>query len=706
MSISLNSYIPKEISWLSFNERVLQEADNKDVPLIERIKYIGIYSNNLDEFFRVRVATLKRLAGFAEKGIEILGYSPADTLKEINRIVLKQRGYYEDIYRRLIIDLAAEGIEFRNEHQLDERQEEFVNGYFKEKLKPILMPFFIRKETKIASLKDDAVYFAITITHAKETKKNRYALMELPTKRLPRFVKIPSKGDEISYMFLDDIIRFGLKELFFILKFRDITAHTIKVTKDAELDIVDDIAESYLEKLSRSLLQRKTGSPVRFIYDRDMPAELLGIITEKLKFVKQDAMIAGGRYHNLKDFIHFPDPGIKKFRFEPLPPIKHKDIDMGSSILSRIRKKDILLFFPYHSFDTFIELLREASIDPAVKDIKITLYRVGKNSSVVHALTNAVKNGKNVTVVIELQARFDEEANIGWSNRLHEEGVKVIQGVPGLKVHAKLCLITRVKSNVIQRYACVGTGNFNEDTASIYSDHMLLTSDTKITNEVTKTFSFLEKNYKRPAFYSLIVSPFSTRNRINRLINNEIANAKQGKKAFIHLKLNNLVDVDVIYLLYEAAKAGVEIRLMIRAMFSMKPGARGISENIKATGMVDRFLEHSRIMIFHNDGDDLFFITSGDLMTRNIERRVEIACPIYDTDLKQELRDIFEMQWNDNVKARILDKDLNNIIARNDGPEVRSQYEIYRYLKDKHTLNSEDVAPVDSNIKEKSYSEN
>jgi len=701
MSISLTTYIPKEISWLSFNERVLQEADNKDVPLIERIKYIGIYSNNLDEFFRVRVATLKRLAAFAEKGIEILGYSPADTLKEINRIVLRQRGYYEDIYRRLINDLASEGVVFRNESQLDSRQENFVNDYFNEKLKPILMPFFIRKETKISTLNDDAIYFAITIVHAKATKKNRYALMELPTKRLPRFVKIPSQGSEISYMFLDDIIRFGLKELFFILKIKEITAHTIKVTKDAELDIVDDISESYLEKLSRSLLQRRTGSPVRFIYDRDMPVELLAIITEKLKFVRQDALIAGGRYHNLKDFIKFPDPGIEKFRFEPFPPIKHRDIDRGSSILSRIRKKDILLFFPYHSFDNFIDLLREASIDPAVKDIKITLYRVGKNSSVVHALTNAVKNGKNVTVVIELQARFDEEANIAWSNSLHDEGVKVIQGVPGLKVHAKMCLITRVKSNIIQRYACVGTGNFNEDTSGIYSDHMLLTSDTKITNEVTKTFSFLEKNFKRPAFYSLIVSPFSTRNKINRLINKEVGNAKQGKKAFIHLKLNNLVDVETINLLYEAGKAGVEIKLIIRAMFSMRPGARGVSDNIKAIGMVDRFLEHTRIMIFHNGGDDLYFITSGDLMTRNIERRVEIACPIYDSDLQQELREIFDMQWNDNVKARILDKDLKNNFSRNDGPELRSQYGIYRYLKEKHSDHIAEAILIDSNAEGK-----
>ncbi|MCA1757795.1 MAG: polyphosphate kinase 1 [Bacteroidales bacterium] len=655
-----NNYIPKEISWLSFNERVLQEADNNTNPLIERIKFLGIYSNNLDEFFRVRVATLKRLEGFEDKGEELLGYSPTETLTEINRIVLRQRSYYESIYQRLLTDMEAESIFFRNEKQLTEEQEKFVCRYFHDNLRPILMPFFIRKETRISSLKDDAIYFAITIVPIKESKKNRYALMQIPSDRLPRFIKLPSEENSIEYIFLDDVIRSGLKELFFIMNVKEITAHTVKVTKDAELDIVDDISESYLEKVSRSLDQRKKGTPVRFLYDRSIPVELLTILTEKLKFVKQDGMIPGGRYHNLKDFIRFPDPGVKRFRFKPLPPLQHHDIERGSSILSKIRKKDILLFFPYHSFDVFIDLLREASLDPSVTDIHITLYRVGRDSSVVHALTNAVKNGKRVTAAIELQARFDEQANIHWSNKLHEEGVKVIYGVPGLKVHAKLCLITRVKEDKVQRYACVGTGNFNEDTSRIYSDHLLLTADTKITNEVAKSFSFLAKNYKRPAFYHLIISPYYTRNAIYRLINNEIKNAGEGKKAAISIKLNNLVDPGVIERLYAASRAGVEVRLMVRAMFSVVTGIGAISDNIRATGIVDRFLEHSRILIFHNGGNSRVYITSGDFMTRNLERRVEVACPVFDPDLKQELTDIFNIQWSDNVKARVLDPQLKN----------------------------------------------
>lgn len=699
MKLPLNNhYIPKEISWLSFNERVLQEADNKSNPLIERIKYLGIYSNNLDEFFRVRVATLKRLAGFEDKGVELLGYSPADTFKEINKIVLRQRSYYESIYKRLLSDLEVESIFFRNEKQLNPEQEQFVNDYFHDKLRPILMPFFIRKETRISSLKDDAIYFAITIVSLKETKKNRYALMQIPSNRLPRFIKLPSIAGNIEYIFLDDIIRFGLRELFFILNAREIIAHTVKVNKDAELDIIDDISESYLEKVSKSLNQRKKGTPVRFLHDRDIPPELLSILTEKIKFTKQDAMIPGGRYHNLKDFIRFPDPGIKRFRFDPFPPLQHHDVERGSSILSRIRKKDILLFFPYHSFDLFIDLLREASIDPAVQEIQITLYRVGKDSSIVHALTNAVKNGKRVTAVIELQARFDEEANIQWSNKLHEEGVKVIYGVPGLKVHAKLCLITRIKGDIVQKYACVGTGNFNEDTARIYSDHLLLTADTKITNEVAKCFSFMARNYKRPAFYHLIVSPYYTRNTIYRLINNEIKNAEAGKKASIGIKLNNFTDPGVIERLYAASIAGVEVKLMIRAMCSVMTGVKGVSENIRATGTVDRFLEHSRILIFHNSGDQMIYLASGDFMTRNLERRVEVACPIFDPELKKELIDIFNMQWSDNVKARTLDPQLKNNIAEWGNNEtkantdkkeeatipIRSQYAIYEYLKNKN----------------------
>lgn len=684
------AYIPKEKSWLSFNQRVLQEADNPQVPLIERVRFLGIYSNNLDEFFRVRVATIKRLSKLDSKSYDILGYNAADTLKEINRIVLEQRKYYETIYERIIKELEKEHIVFKNEKNLNPEQDQFVTDYFRSKLKPILMPFFIRKENSVASLKDDAIYFGISIYPLKASKKVRYAIMEVPTRVLPRFIILPSGKEETNIIFLDDIIRHGLKELFSLFKNKQITAHTVKVNKDAELDIIDDISESYIESMSKSLSQRKTGNPVRFLYDRELPEQLLELVKGMMNITEDDALLAGGRYHNLKDLINFPDPGIKKLKYMDMPKINHPDFDSESSILASLRKKDILTYYPYHSFDTFIDLLREASIDPAVKEIYITLYRIGKGSSVVNALTNAVRNGKKVTAVVELQARFDEEANIYWSKVMAEEGVKVIYGVPGLKVHAKIVLIKRVKNNKMQKYACIGSGNFNEDNARVYTDHLFMTTDTKITNEVSKIFSFLEKNYKRPNYYHLIVAPIYSRNRISRLINNEIQNAEEGKKAFIHIKLNNLVDKDIVQLLYKAADQGVDVKLNIRGMFSMKTGVDGISDKIKAIGIVDRFLEHTRIMIFCNNGNEKYFITSGDLMTRNLERRVEVGVPIFDKDIQKELRDIFDLQWNDNVKARILDKNLKNRISSGGKEkEFRSQYKIYEYLRSKSDTKGE-----------------
>lgn len=694
------AYTPKEISWLSFNHRVLQEADNPAVPLIERIKFLGIYSNNLDEFFRVRVATLRRIAKLKNESFDILGYNAESTLREVNRIVLKQRTQYEQVYERLKKDLAAKNIHIRNEDELDPEQYTFVKEFFNKKLAQLIMPFMVKKEMELPTLKDDAVYLAVTIKHARKTKKIRFALLELPVGTLPRFIALPGPANENHYIFLDDIIRVGLKDIFYVFKNSSITAHTIKLNKDAELDIIDDISESYIENVYRSLNQRKVGTPVRFVYDREIPAETLDILREKLEFSQDDTIIPGGRYHNLKDMIDFPVPeGSHKYLYEPLPPLMHKDIVPGKSILTKIRKKDILLYFPYHPFDIFINMLREASLDPAVKDIKITLYRVAANSNVVNALANAVRNGKSVTAIIELQARFDEQANIYWSNRLREEGVKVIHGVPGLKVHAKLCLITRVKSDNVQRFACVGSGNFNEDTAGVYTDHLLMTSDTKITNEVAKTFAFLEKNYKKENYYHLIASPFYTRTRISRLIKKEIENALNGEKAYIHLKLNNLVDKDIIDLLYKASQEGVDVRLNIRAMYSLVTGIKGLSNSISAIGIVDRFLEHTRIMIFGNRGNEKVYITSGDLMTRNIERRVEIAVPVLNSELKQELRDIFDIQWNDNVKARILDKKLENRIADNEKPPLRSQTEIYEYLKKIHeAVNTESTADNDKQV--------
>ncbi|HLN56696.1 MAG TPA: polyphosphate kinase 1 [Bacteroidales bacterium] len=674
------TYIPKEISWLSFNERVLQEAENKDVPLVERFKFLGIYSNNLDEYFRVRVATLKRLSQIGDRSKDILGYNAKATLKKIHQVVLSQNEKFEKIYSDLLKELEKHRIHFLNEKELNPEQAEFVHRFFHKEVRTRLMPFLINKDTDLPNLTDDAIYLAICLVK-KGSDKKRFALLEVPTEVLPRFIVLPDSGDDKYIMFLDDVIRSGLRDVFFLFDFDEVSAHTIKLTKDAELDIADDISESYIDKLERSLEQRKWGSPTRFIYDRDMPKDLLKMLTKKLNFGPADVTIPANRYHNFKDFMKFPNLGKKKFYYEALAPITHRDIQPGKSILSAINKKDIMLMFPYHPFDHFIDLLREASIDPFVTSIEITLYRLARNSSVINALMNAVRNGKDVTTVVELQARFDEEANILWGNKLRNEGVKVIYGVPGLKVHSKLCLITRVKNDVAHRYAAVGTGNFNEDTAKVYTDHLLLTTNKKITNEVLKAFNFFNANYKKENYYHLILSPFLLRNKINLLIENEIKFARAGKKAFIYLKLNNLTDSEVIDQLYEASNAGVNIRLIIRGMSSIVPGVKDMSENIRAIGIVDRFLEHTRFMIFHNGGDEEYFISSADLMTRNIEHRIEVTCPVFDESIRQEMKDIFLLQWKDNVKARKLDASLSNEFVKLEKKEIRSQTEVYNYLK-------------------------
>jgi polyphosphate kinase len=672
-------YIPKELSWLSFNERVLQEAENPDVPLLERLKFMGIYSNNLDEYFRVRIATLRRLASIGSRSKEILGYGPREVLKKIQETVLIQTLRFEKNYTLLIRELSENNIFIIDEKQLTAEQENFVKKYFYNEVRTRLMPFLIEKEFEFPNLQDDSIYLATILTNSK-TGKRKYALLEVPSNILPRFVLIPDRSRKRYIIFLDDIIRIGLKDIFFIFDFDEIAAYTIKVTKDAELEMADDISESYIAKLSKSLQQRKKGSPVRFIYDRRIPDDLLRIITRKMHFTKEDVIISGNRYHNFKDFMNFPKIGSREFYFPEFEHLAHPELQHGRSILAAIRKKDILLSFPFHSFNNFIELLGEASLDPDVVSIQITLYRMARNSSVINALMNAIRNGKSVTTVVELQARFDEEANILWGNKLQEMGVKVIYGIPGLKVHSKLCLITRVKNSKIIRYAAIGTGNFNESTAEVYTDHLLLTADKKITNEVMKAFSFFSANYQKNTYYHLILSPFSLRSKILSLVKNEIKNVKAGKKAYIYLKLNNLTDNKIIDSLYRASQAGVKIRLIVRGMLSLVPGISHVSDNIKAISIVDRFLEHSRYYIFCNGGNELVFLSSADLMPRNLDFRIEVTCPVYDKVINSELRKIFDIQWNDNINARIFDEDQSNSYRKNEEVLSNSQKMVYDYL--------------------------
>ncbi|MCJ7580325.1 MAG: polyphosphate kinase 1, partial [Candidatus Aminicenantes bacterium] len=531
-------------------------------------------------------------------------------------------------------------------------------------------------------LKDRALYLMIFLSRDKHPQKPRTALIRVPTDILSRFLVLPRKNGNKYVILLDDVIRYCLDDIFSIFRADKYAVYAITMTRDAELDIDDDLSQSYINKIAKSLKLRKEGNPASFIYDAQMPETLLDFLKVKLRLTNDDTVIPGTRYHNFKDFMDFPDIGNKRLKYKPVAFLPHRDIDKDKSLLEIMRKKDLLLHYPYQSFQYVIDLLREASIDPKVTSIKVTLYRVAKNSNVIHALINAVKNGKAVTVVMELQARFDEEANVFWANRLEEEGARVIFGVPGLKVHSKLCLITRKEKAKIAQYAILGTGNFNEDTAKLYSDHNLFTADKRLTNEVKKIFNFYENNYKSVTFKHLIVSPFNLRNKIMRFIQNEINNSQAGKEAYIIFKLNNLVDSAIIEKLYLASQAGVKIKLNIRGMFSLAPGIPGLSDNIQAINIVDKYLEHTRILVFCNGGEEKYFISSADLMPRNIDRRVEVTCPIYDKDIQHELRTFLEIQWSDNIKAQKRDETLFNFFKSPDSPlKINAQEEIYKFLK-------------------------
>ena len=676
-------FINREISWLSFNDRVLQEAADPTTPLIERIKFLGIFSSNLDEFFRVRVATVKRMMLAGKKAKTLIGESPEDIHADIQQIVISQQNKFDEIYKNILAELENEKIFIINEKQLTDEQETVVRKYFNQVVRPALVPVMLENISQFPVLKDHSIYLAVCLHRKSKTGNPKYAIIEVPTGIIPRFFVLPKENGNVYIMLLDDIIRLGLNEIFSMFKFISFNSYTIKVTRDAELDIDYDITISFFEKMSKSLKQRKKGSPVRFIYDSRIPEKFLTILKKMNRITSTDALIPGGRYHNFKNFIGFPSVGSSKLLYEPLPPLQHKDIDTDTSLLSIIRTKDILLHYPYHSFHHLIDLLREAAIDPKVVSIKITLYRVAKNSNVINALIRAVRNGKSVTAVIELQARFDEEANLYWTDTLKDEGVRIIHGVPNLKVHCKLCLITIKEKGTLAYYTSIGTGNFNENTARIYSDHSLLTADKRITGEVKKVFDFFENNYKTSIYNNLILSPFTTRKKMSLMIKNEINNAKKGKEAYMILKTNSLVDKKMIDKLYKASMAGVTIKLIIRGQCSLIPGEKGFSENITAVSIVDRFLEHSRIFVFCNDGDERYFISSCDWMTRNLDRRIEATCPIYDESIKSELRDFLQIQLSDNTKARILNKARDNTYRKEPGESPkRAQIDFYKYLKE------------------------
>ena len=679
--------VNREISWLAFNERVLNEAADTSVPLLERIKFLGIFSNNRDEFFRVRVASVKRWAALNEK-IEKTQDDPRDIFAKIQRITIRQQKQYESTYQDLIKELSKQGVFIINEEQLSKDQKVFVKDYFDRRVEPLLSPIMLGQVKKFPQLKDKAIYMSVEmeLSEDKKQKNSRlYSLIEVPL-NLPRFVTLPDVDGEKFIIILDDIVRHNLKAIFNVFKPFNAEAYTFKITRDAELDLDNDISKSFLEKMKKSLKARKRGAPVRFVFDSSMPRDMQKYLTKKMGLTSdEDAFIPGGRYPNFKDLMSFPKVGIEKGYYEPLPAQRNSSFDEAGSSFDAIKKKDVFVHYPYQTFNHLIDFLKEAALDPSVKSIRICLYRVAKQSKIINALISAAKNGKKVIVIFELQARFDEENNIHWSNILEDEGVKVFFGFPGLKVHGKICLVSRRETGGTKYYSYLATGNFHEGTAGTYGDFGLFTAHAEITKEVHKVFDIFENaiwpNYR---FKHLVLSPFYLRNRMVRLINKEIKNAKEGKEAYIILKFNSLVDRPLILKLYQASKAGVKVRLIIRGICSLIPGVKGMSENIEVVSIVDRFLEHARCYVFCNESNPLYFISSADWMTRKIDRRIEVTCPIYDKSIKKELKECLEIQFSDNVKARKLLPTGEYIVDRNpDKKDIRSQYALHEYYKNK-----------------------
>jgi len=685
--------INRELSWLSFNERVLQEAEDPKNPLIERLRFLGIFSNNLDEFFRVRVATIARMLPLEKQAKKDLGIKPSDLLKKIQQKVIELQKRFDRNFLRVKEDLKKENIFIINENDLTDTHGAYIKQYFQETVSMETYPIMIREEREFPILHDSSIYLAVrfySLGAKSKPERIHYSILEVPTQSIPRFLVLPKEGDTTYIILLDDVIRHNLKEIYHNYSFDRIEAFTIKFTRDAELDIDNDVSTSFLDAVEISLKQRKEGDPLRFVFDRQMPEDFQQFLIRKLNFDSNDVIIPGARYHNFKDFMRFPQIGGSHLIFQHKPQLLHPDLANVRSILDVLQKKDILLYYPYHTFNHFLELLREAAIDPQVSHIRMTLYRMASDSFVIRSLINAARNGKDVTVVVELRARFDEEANIYWVNILREEGVKVITGVPGLKVHSKLCIITRREHGKKIYYGAIGTGNFHEKTARIYTDALMLTSNQVITREGREMFTFFERNYMIPRLQRLLVAPFNLRNRLVVLINREARNARAGKPAGIIMKMNSLVDPEIIDRLYQASKAGVKIRLIVRGVCALIPGLPVFSENIIAVSIVGKFLEHSRIFAFGPPGKMDVFIGSADLMARNLNFRVEIVCPILDESLKNEVIDIIETQWRGNQKVRFFDSEQQNRYKL-PGPgetSVNGQDALYDYFAEKSRNNN------------------
>ena len=674
-------YINRELSWLDFNARVLQEAAHKDVPLLERLRFIGIFSNNLDEFFQVRFATVQRIAQSEMTGKKIFGgQSASDLLKSITKKVIEQQKESSQILTSIEKELEKEQIYLINENQVLAEHEAFLKEYFIQKVSPALMTIVV-SEDENQDFSDHLAFLAVKLRFQEnDTEKTQYALIELPTD-LDRFVVLPNLGEKQYVMFLDDLIRYHFHLIFNFFEFTHIESHMIKVTRDAELDMEGDVSKSYINKIVESVRERILAEPVRLVYDNEIAPDTLEIVKNLLGVGTNDSLIPGGRYHHRRDYMNFPQLHRRDLQYERKDPLPIEGLSLEKSIFKALESKDYLLYTPYHSFSFVIKFLREAALDPEVTTIKITIYRLSKISNVARSLINAAKNGKKVLVQIELQARFDETNNITYAEQMQAAGVELIFGIPGLKVHSKICVIEKKTQGKKKRYGFISTGNFNEDTAKIYTDYTLFTSNQKILKEVNKVFNFLQVHYKLKKYKHLIVSPHYTKNALVKMINQEIENHKAGLPSGIRLKLNAITNFSMIEKLYEASTAGVPIQMIVRGICCLIPGVKGMSENIEVISVVDRYLEHPRVYHFTNGGTPKIYISSADFMTRNIENRVEVAAPIYDTDLQRQITEVFDIVWNDNVKARRLNGPTQNAFIKNDSEPIRSQFEIFDYYK-------------------------
>ena len=674
-------YINRELSWLQFNARVLQEAGDKDVPLIERLRFLGIFSNNLDEFFKVRYATVKRIyeAGKGGKS-ELGGIKAGDLLEEITQIVIEQQTESLEILVEINIELENQNIHVINETEIDEDQHEFIKNYFYQEISPALVVIMLNEDIALPELKDISAY--LTVKMSSSHSKDQVALIEISS-AMSRFIVLPSKEDNNYIIMIDDILRYCLDDIFNIFNYDCISAHMIKITRDGELDFDSDLSKSFIDKLSESVKDRQSGDPVRFVYDKSIDNTTLNFLLERMSIYKTESIIPGGRYHNRRDYMSFPSLGRKDLLYDKIKPLPVKGLSLEDSIFKTIAKKDYLVYTPYHTFSYIVKFLREAALDPKVKTIKITIYRLAQISHVASSLINAAKNGKKVTVSIELRARFDEEANINYAEQMQDAGVNMLFGVTGLKVHCKMCVIEREEHEKLVRYGFISTGNFNESTANIYTDFTLLTANSKILKDVNKVFDFFEVNYKVNRYKHIITSPHYTKSKLFALIDKEIENAKNGKHSYIKLKMNSISSYKMIDKLYEASRAGVKIQMIVRGLCCLVPGIKGMSENIEIISIIDKFLEHTRLYIFSNNNDPKMYISSADWMTRNIDNRVEVSCPIYDEDIKKELQDLYDICWCDNVKARTINETQDNAYRKNNKPKVRSQFDTYKYYLNK-----------------------